>query len=427
MELGVLFGTFFVLLAIGTPVAFCLGFSALATLIVMDISPVIAFQRMISGINVFALLALPFFIFAGELMTRGGIATRLLEFAEAAVGHIRGGLGIVNVSSSLAFGGISGSAVADVSALGSTLIPMMEKRGFHRDFSVNVTTSSAILGLLIPPSHNMIIYAVAAGGSVSIASLFVGGLLPGVVAGLCLMGVVYVISVRRAYPREPFPGWAALVRALVLSLPGLMTAIIILGGVLSGVFTATESAAIAVFWAVGVSVLVYRSLSWTGFREAARASLQTTAMVMIVIGAAAAFGWVLAVNEVPVRLAELVAPLVDDPILLLLLINVILLLLGAIMDMAPLIMIMTPILLPVAEQTGMDPVQFGIMMILNLGIGLITPPVGAVLFVGSAIGRVELEATIRSMWPFYLALLIALGCITFVPAVSLWLPGVFGQ
>ena len=427
MELGVLFGTFFVLLAIGTPVAFCLGFSALATLIAMDISPVIAFQRMISGINVFALLALPFFIFAGELMTRGGIAARLLEFAGAAVGHIRGGLGIVNVSSSLAFGGISGSAVADVSALGSTLIPMMEKRGFHRDFSVNVTTSSAILGLLIPPSHNMVIYAVAAGGSVSIASLFVAGLVPGVVAGLCLMGVVYVMSVRRAYPREPFPGWVILLRTFFLGLPGLLTAIIILGGVMSGIFTATESAAIAVFWALGVSVLVYRSLSWADFRDAVWASLQTTAMVMMVIGAAAAFGWVLAVNDVPVRLAELVAPLVDNPVLLLLLINIILLVLGAIMDMAPLIMIMTPILLPVTEQAGVDPVQFGIVMILNLGIGLITPPVGAVLFVGSAIGKVKLEETIRSMWPFYIALLIALGCVTFIPAVSLWLPGVFDQ
>lgn len=427
MELVVLFGVFFLLLAIGTPVAFCLGCSALATLIYMDISPVIAFQRMISGINVFALLALPFFIFAGELMTRGGIAARLLAFAEAAVGHIRGGLGIVNVSSSLAFGGISGSAVADVSALGSTLIPMMERRGFHRDFSVNVTTSSAILGLLIPPSHNMIIYAVAAGGSVSIASLFVAGLVPGLVAGLCLMGVVYVMSVRRGYPREPFPGWRTLVRAFFLSLPGLMTAVIILGGVMSGVFTATESAAIAVFWAIAVSMLVYRSLNWAEFKNAALAALDTTAMVMVVIGAAAAFGWVLAVNEVPLKLAELVAPLADNPIVLLLLINVMLLILGAIMDMAPLIMIMTPILLPVAEQAGVDPVQFGIMMMLNLGIGLITPPVGAVLFVGSAIGKVSLEETIRSMWPFYFALLAALAFITFVPAVSLWLPSVLGR
>lgn len=422
MELIVLFGLFFALLVIGTPVAFCLGFSAVATLLFMDISPVIAFQRMISGINVFALLALPFFIYAGELMTRGGIADRLLGLASAAVGHIRGGLGIVNVSSSMAFGGISGSAVADVSALGSTLIPMMEKRGFHRDFAVNVTTSSAILGLLIPPSHNMIIYAIAAGGSVSIASLFVAGLIPGIITGLCLMAVVYLISIKRAYPRETFPGWRVLTHTLFASLPGLMTAVIILGGVLSGIFTATESAAIAVFWAVLVSTLVYRSLDFAAFKAATWASLQTTAIVMIVIGCAAAFGWVLAVNDVPTRLAELIAPLADNPILLLLLINLMLLLLGAIMDMAPLIMIMTPILLPVVEKIGVDPVQFGIMLILNLGIGLITPPVGAVLFVGSAIGKVSLEEAVRSMWPFYGALLLALLVITFIPQASLWLP-----
>ncbi len=427
MELVLLFGLFFGLLVIGIPVAFCLGFSAVATLLFMDISPVIAFQRMISGINVFALLALPFFIFAGELMTRGGIADRLLKLAGAAVGHIRGGLGIVNVSSSMAFGGISGSAVADVSALGSTLIPMMEKRGFHRDFSVNVTTSSAILGLLIPPSHNMIIYAIAAGGSVSIASLFVAGIVPGIITGLCLIAVVYFISVKRAYPREDFPGWSFLLRAFVQSLPGLMTAVIILGGVMSGIFTATESAAIAVFWALLVSTLVYRSLGWEAFKAATAAALQTTSMVMIVIGCAAAFGWVLAVNEVPVRLAEFIAPLADNPILLLLLINVMLLLLGAIMDMAPLIMIMTPILLPVVEKIGVDPVQFGILLILNLGIGLITPPVGAVLFVGSAIGKIKLEQAVKSMWPFYGALVLALLFITFVPQVSLWLPNLIAE
>ena len=427
MELIILFGLFFGLLVIGVPVAFCLGFSAVATLLFMDISPVIAFQRMISGINVFALLALPFFIYAGELMTRGGIADRLLGLASASVGHIRGGLGIVNVSSSMAFGGISGSAVADVSALGSTLIPMMEKRGFHRDFSVNVTTSSAVLGLLIPPSHNMIIYAIAAGGSVSIASLFVAGLIPGIITGLCLIGVVYVISAKRGYPREDFPGWRLLLAAFIGSLPGLMTAVIILGGVMTGVFTATESAAIAVFWAILVSTLVYRSMDFGAFVAATRAALQTTAMVMIVIGCAAAFGWVLAVNEVPAQLAQLAAPLVDNPILLLLLINVMLLLLGAIMDMAPLIMIMTPILLPIVEKIGMDPIQFGMLLILNLGIGLLTPPVGSVLFVGSAIGKVSIEAVVRTMWPFYCALLLALLFISFVPQVSLFLPGLIAD
>ncbi len=422
MELLLLFGSFALCLLIGLPVAFCLGLSAVITLLAMDISPVIAFQRMISGINVFALMALPFFIYAGELMTRGGIADRLLRFASAAIGSVRGGLGLVNVSSSMLFGGISGSAVADVSALGSTLIPMMEKRGYDRDYAVNVTTSSATLGLLIPPSHNMIIYAIAAGGTVSIASLFVAGLLPGLVTGLCLMAVAYGIAVKRGYPAEAFPGWRLLFATFVVSLPGLMTAVIILAGVLTGVFTATESACIAVLWSLLVSVAVYRGLDWQGFMVASREAAKTTAMVLLVVGAAAAFGWVLAVLELPAQLAALLAGLQDHPIMLLLLVNLSLLALGAIMDMAPLIMITTPILLPVMEKIGMDPVQFGIMLILNLGIGLLTPPVGSVLFVGCAIAKTRLEDTVKSLWPFYLALLTALLLITFVPAISLALP-----
>lgn len=422
MMLAILFGSFFLLLLIGVPVAFCLAISAVLTLMLMDISPVIAFQMMLSGMNVFALLALPFFIFAGELMTRGGIAERLLAFANAAIGHVRGGLGLVNVSSSMLFGGISGSAVADVSALGSTLIPLMEKRGYDRNFAVNVTISSATLGLLIPPSHNMIIYAIAAGGVVSVAALFAAGLLPGILAGFCLMVVSYWLAIRRRYPRETFPGWQVLLVSLVKSIPGLMTAVIILLGVLSGVFTATESAVIAVFWSVFVSVLIYRSMGFAEFFAAAAAAARTTAMVMLVIGAAAAFGWVLAVNEVPVKLAAFLGEFSDSPILLLLLINLLMLMLGAVMDMAPLIMILTPILLPIVEKLDMDPTQFGVMMILNLGIGLITPPVGSVLFVGCAIGRTSVESVVKSMPPFYLALFLALLLVTFVPAISLAIP-----
>lgn len=422
MEIALLLGSFLLFLLIGLPVAFCLGLSAVITLLSMDISPVIAFQRMISGMNVFALMALPFFIYAGELMTRGGIADRLLTFASAAVGRMRGGLGLVNVSSSMLFGGISGSAVADVSALGSTLIPMMEKRGYDRDYAVSVTTSSATLGLLIPPSHNMIIYAIAAGGSVSVASLFLAGLLPGIVTGLCLMVVAYAIAIKRRYPAEAFPGWRALAVAFLKSLPGLMTAVIILAGVLSGAFTATESACIAVLWAIIISVLVYRGLDWQGFVQATGAAAKTTAMVMLVIGAAAAFGWVLSVLEVPAALASALGELLDSPILLLLLVNIALLALGAIMDMTPLIMITTPILLPVMEKIGMDPVQFGVMLILNLGIGLITPPVGSVLFVGCAIGKTRIEDAVKSLWPFYLALVAALMLITFIPAISMALP-----
>lgn len=425
MSLAVLLVSFIGFLLIGMPVSFCLALSSVLALLSMDISPVIAFQSMISGMNVFALMALPFFIYAGELMTRGGIADRILNFAAAAIGRVRGGLGLVNVSSSLLFGGISGSAVADVSALGSTLIPMMEKRGYDKDYAVAVTTSSATLGLLIPPSHNMIIYAIAAGGSVSVASLFLAGLFPGLVTGLCLMVVAYVIAIKRGYPAETFPGWKLLLISFLRSLPGLMTAVIILAGVLSGIFTATESACIAVLWAILVSCLVYRELDWTSFIQATQESAKTTAMVMLVIGSAAAFGWVLSVLEVPAALASLLGALQDSPILLLLLVNIALLLLGAVMDMAPLIMITTPILLPVMEKIGMDPTQFGVMLILNLGVGLLTPPVGSVLFVGCAIGKTRIEDTIRSLMPFYLALFVALLLVTFVPAISLTLPAWF--
>lgn len=426
MTLLILIVCFTVLLVIGFPVAFCLLISALVTLLMMDISPVAAFQMMLSGMNVFALLALPFFIFAGELMTRGGIAERLLALANTAIGNVRGGLGMVNISSSMLFGGISGSAVADVSALGSTLIPMMEKRGYDKAFAVNVTTSSATLGLLIPPSHNMIIYAIAAGGGVSISGLFVAGLIPGVLTGICLMVVSYWLAIKRNYPTEAFPGWRALFVAFIYSIPGLMTAIIILFGVISGIFTATESAAIAVFWAAIVSMFIYRTMGLKVFWEAAIAASKTTAMVMLVIGSAAAFGWVLSVNEVPVKLADLLSGLTDNPLLLFLLINLMLLFLGAVMDMAPLIMITTPILLPVVQQAGMDATQFGVMMILNLGIGLITPPVGSVLFVGCAVGKVNIEAVVKDMLPFYAALFVALLMITFVPTISLWLPQSLG-
>ncbi|WP_133468088.1 TRAP transporter large permease [Paraglaciecola marina] len=426
MSLVLLTVVFFTLLICGLPVAFCLAISAVSTLLFMDINPVAAFQMMLSGMNIFALLALPFFIFAGELMTRGGIAEKLLTFANSAIGNVKGGLGMVNISSSMLFGGISGSAVADVSALGSTLIPMMEKRGYDKSFAVNVTTSSATLGLLIPPSHNMIIYSIAAGGGVSISGLFAAGLIPGVLTGICLMVVSYWIAIKRNYPTEDFPGWQALFTAFVHSIPGLLTAIIILFGVISGVFTATESAAIAAFWAAIVAAFVYRSMDLDIFWQATLAACKTTAMVMLVIGSAAAFGWVLSVNDVPSMLAAILSSLTDNPILLFLLINLMLLLLGAVMDMAPLIMITTPILLPVVQQAGMDSTQFGIMLILNLGIGLITPPVGSVLFVGCAVGKTNIETVVKGMLPFYLALFTALLLITFIPSVSLWLPNWLG-
>ena len=426
MELVVLFGCFVVLLALGVPVAFCLGLSALATLFYLDIPLVVAFQRMAAGVDVFALLAIPFFIYAGELMNQSGIAEKLVRLAESLLGRLRGGLGQVSVLSCMMFGAVSGSAVASVSAMGSTLTPIMREKGYDDDFAVNVTATGSTTGLLIPPSHNMIIYSIAAGGSVSIVSLFLAGILPGILLGLALMAVTYVVAVRRGYPGGTFPGWHQLFTAFVRAVPGLLSAVIIVGGILSGVFTATESSAIAVVYTVLIAVFVYRSLNWSKFVTATRNAVKTTAIVMLIISAASAFGWLMAVAEVPLRMSEALLSISENPLVLLLIINLILLVLGTFMDMSPLIIITTPIFLPVATQLGMDPVQFGVVLILNLGIGLVTPPVGAVLFVGCAVGGIPIERTLRSIWPFYCAMIFVLLLVTTVPSISLALPRLFG-
>ena len=425
MELAILFGTFVILLALGVPVAFCLGLSALATLLYLDIPLIVAFQRMAAGIDVFALLAIPFFIFAGELMNQSGIAAKLVRLAESMLGRARGGLGQVSVLSCMMFGAVSGSAVASVSAMGSALTPIMREKGYTRDFAVNVTATGSATGLLIPPSHNMIIYSIAAGGSVSIVSLFLAGVVPGILLGLALMAATWLVAVRRGYPGGAFPGWRQLLVAFLQAAPGLLSAIIIVGGILSGVFTATESSAIAVAYTVVIAVLVYRSLNWSKFVTATRNAVRTTAIVMLIIAAASAFGWLMAVAEVPLRMSEALLGISENPLVLFLIINLILLMLGTFMDMAPLIIITTPIFLPVATQLGMDPVQFGVVMILNLGIGLVTPPVGAVLFVGCAVGGITIEKSLRSIWPFYCAMLVVLLLVTAVPSISLALPGLF--
>ena len=419
MELYVLFGTFVVLLLIGVPVAFTLAISALTCAVYMGITPLLVMQRMSAGLSVFALLAIPFFIYAGELMLRGGIADRIVRFAQAALGHARGGLGMVNVTSSVMFGGISGSAVADVSALGSVLIPKMREQGYDADYAVNVTVTSSLIGLIIPPSHNLILYSIALSGAVSVASLFIAGILPGLLLGVCLLVVTWWIAHRRQYPVGTFPGWAIVGMAFLIALPGLLMAVIIVGGVRFGVFTPTEASAIAVIYALAITLIVYRSLSFKAFVEATVAAVRTTAMVMLVIGSATFFGWMLAELQVPAAMFDLISGLSDNPIVILLMINIILLILGSFMDMAPLIMITAPIFQPIAEAVGVDPVQFGIMLIMNLGLGLITPPVGSVLFVGCAVGKVKMEEPLRSIWPFYLAHVFALMLVTYVPSVSL--------
>ncbi|WP_100260664.1 TRAP transporter large permease [Qipengyuania seohaensis] len=425
MEILVLFGVLFLLLAFGVPVAFALFGAALATFAVVDIPLIVAVQRMAAGISVFTLMAIPFFIFAGDLMYRAGIAERLVRVADAAFGRVRGGLGLVNVGASMMFGAVSGSAIASASAIGSTMVPLMDEKGYDRDYSVNVTVTAAIVGLLIPPSHNMIIYAAASGIGVSIGDLFLAGIVPGILTGGLLMLTAWLVARRRNLPTGAFPGWKAFLRAALYAVPGLMTGVIIMGGILSGIFTPTESSAIAVIYTILVGTLVYRNLGWSGTWEAAQKSVRTASMVLFIIAAATAFGFALALLEVPAALASLIGVMTDNPLLALLIINIMLLLLGTFMDMAPLIVITTPIFLPVAIASGIDPVHFGIILMLNLGIGLVTPPVGSVLFVGSAVGKIPIADMVRTIWPFYLTLIAALLLVSFVPALSLWLPGAF--
>ncbi|WP_299046566.1 TRAP transporter large permease [uncultured Tateyamaria sp.] len=426
MGIAVLLGAFAFCVVIGTPVAFALGISAIVAFWFEGLPLMIGFQRIVSGINVFALMAIPFFIFAGELMFHGGIAMRLVRFAQAAVGAVRGGLGIVNVFSSMLFGGISGSAIADISALGSILVPVMKEKGYDADYAVNVTVTSSIAGIIIPPSHNMIIFAIAAGGGISISKLFLAGVVPGILMCICLAAAAYLVAVKRGYSAEKFPGWTALMMAFLGAIPGLLTAVIIVGGVLSGVFTVTESGAFGAIYAFLVTLLVYRSITLDKFKTAVISSVRTTAMVMILIACAGAFAYMLTFYRVPAKTVDLLTGLTENPILILLMINLVLLILGMIMDMAALILICTPIFLPVANSLGIDPLQFGMILLVNLGLGLCTPPVGSCLFVGCAVGKLPMEKAVRTIWPFYIAILVALMLITFVPAISLTLPSLVG-
>ncbi|EPX75510.1 TRAP transporter large permease [Salipiger mucosus] len=422
MGLALLFGLFFLGLLTGMPVAFALGLATVGGFLYEGLPLFIGFQRVLSGISVFSLLAIPFFIFAGELMMQGGIAARLVRLASSAVGWMRGGLGVVNVASSMLFGGISGSAVADTSALGSILMPVMKEKGYDGDYAVNVTVTSSVAGVVIPPSHNMILFAVAAGG-VSVSKLFIAGIVPGILMCVVLGLVAYGIAVKRGYPAETFPGMRSLAISAIVALPGLMTAVIIVGGVLSGVMTVTESGAFGAIWAVLVTIFVYRELTWEKFRAAVVSAVRTTALVMLLVATASAFSYLLTLYRVPDLLAGAVTGISDNPIVILLLLNLVLLGLGMIMDMAALILITTPIFLPVVVGLGMDPIQFGVVLMMNLGLGLCTPPVGACLFVGCVVGNVRIEQAIRTIWPFYLAIFTALMLVTYVPAVSMYLPG----
>lgn len=421
MAVALLVGSFIVLILIKVPIALALVVSSILTGIYLDISIAALTQRMVSGLNSFSLLAIPFFILAGEIMNEGGISRRLINLSNVIIGKIRGGLAMVNVMASTFFGGISGSAVADVSSVGSVLIPMMKEKGYDKDYSVSVTISSAAQGVMIPPSHNMIIYSMAAGG-VSVGALFMAGLVPGLLLGLALMIVTYVIAVKRNYPKgEPIKK-EEIPRIIQEGMLGLMTAVIIIGGIISGVFTPTESAAIGALYAFIITFFVYRDIPLSRFKVILQKSLRTLSMVLFLISASSAFGWLLAYLKVPAMVTELLITISPNDIVTLLIINLILLILGTVMDMAPLILIGTPILLPVVTSLGMDPVHFGIMLILNLAIGLITPPVGSALFVGCSIGKIPIENTIKTMIPFYLTMIIVLLIVTFFPKIVMFLP-----
>ncbi|WHS58034.1 TRAP transporter large permease [Pseudomonas sp. G2-4] len=422
MDALILLGSFLVLIMIGMPVAYALGASALIGAFWIDIPFQAMMIQVTGGVNKFSLLAIPFFVLAGAIMAEGGMSRRLVAFASVLVGFVRGGLSLVNLVASSFFGAISGSSVADTASVGSVLIPEMERRGYPREYATAVTVSGSVQALLTPPSHNAVLYSLAAGGTVSIGSLFMAGIVPGIMMNLCLMALCLVFAKKRNYPKgEVIPLKEAL-KICKEAMWGMMTLFIILGGILSGVFTATESAAIAVVWAFFVTMCIYRDYKWSELPKLMHRTVRTISIVMILIGFAASFGYIMTLMEIPAKITTMFLTLSDNRYVILMCINVMLLLLGTVMDMAPLILILTPILMPVIVGIGVDPVQFGMIMLVNLGIGLITPPVGAVLFVGSAIGKVSIESTVKALLPFYAMLFVVLLLVTYIPAISLWLP-----
>lgn len=421
----VLLGSFFVMILLRFPIAYAVGLASVLCLLSQGLGLATVCQQMVKGISSFSLMAVPFFITMGVLMGSGGISEKLIALANACVGWMRGGLAQVNIVASYFFGGISGSAAADTASLGSILIPMMVDEGYDSDFSTAVTITSSCEGLLVPPSHNMVIYATTAGG-ISVGSLFLAGYLPGALLALSLMIGSYIISLKRNYPKGDRFNLLNFIKQFGASFWALAAVVIVVIGVVSGWFTATESAAVAVIYSLFVSVFVYKGLDWKGVWKVLEGCIDTLSIVLILIATSSVFGFCLTTLHVPELATSAITGLTSNPIILALLLNLILLVLGCIMDMAPIILIATPILLPVATAIGIDPIQFGIMMILNCGIGLLTPPVGAVLFIGSAVGKTPMEKVVKATLPFYACMILTLLLVTFVPQISMLLPTMFG-
>ncbi len=422
MDMLILMGGFAVLCLLGLPVAYALGLAAILTAIWIDLPLEAVMLKTSDGMDDFALLAIPFFILAGGIMAEGGMAARLVNLAKVFVGFMRGGLALVNILASTFFGCISGSSVADTASIGSVMIPQMIKNGYPRLFAVNVTIAGSLQPLLIPPSHNAVIYSLAAGGTISVAHLFIAGVIPGLLLGLSLMALCVYIARRDNFPKgEVIP----LGQALVIfreACWGLLTVFIIIGGILSGIFTPTESAAVACIYSFLVTMFIYRDYKWSELPMLVGRVVRTVGMVMIMIGFSVAFGYLMAIMQVPAKVTQFFLTIASDKYTFLFLVNLLLLVLGTFMDLAPMLLICTPIFLPVIKQFGIDPVHFGIIMILNLGIGLLTPPVGPTLAVGCAIGKVTMEAVSRSIMIFYIPMIIVLILVTYIPALTLWLP-----
>ncbi|HEX3576140.1 MAG TPA: TRAP transporter large permease, partial [Rhodopila sp.] len=407
---------------------YSLGLAALAAAWWVDIPPEAVMLQVSSGVSKFAMLTIPFFVLAGAIMAEGGMARRLVGFANVLVGflRLRGGLSVVNIVATTFLSGISGSAVADISAVGSVMIPQMEEAGYPRVFATNVTITASVQALMIPPSHNAVIYSLATGGTISIFSLFLAGVMPGLLLGFALIVLCLVMAYRNGHPKGDAVPVRLAARMALDAFWGLITLIIILGGILGGVFTAVEAGAVACVWAFFVTMFIYLDYRWRDLPALVHRTLRTVSMVMTLIAFASAVGYMMALMQVPAKITTALLEVSHNKYVILMLVNVLLLVLGCLLDMAPAILIVTPILLPVMVNFGVDPVHFGMIMLMNLGIGLCHPPVGAILFVGCAVGKVSLEQVMREIWPFYLVMFTVLMLVTYIPAISLWLVHLHG-
>ncbi|WPP51230.1 TRAP transporter large permease [Catalinimonas niigatensis] len=428
LEILILVLSFVILLGLGVPIAFSIGISAMLTMLV-SIPAISSFttiaQRMATGLDSFALLAIPFFILAGQLMNRGGIAAKLIDFAKVLVGKLPGGLAYVNIIASMLFGAISGSAVAAASAIGGIMNPRMVKEGYSRPFSAAVNITSATTGMIIPPSNILIVYSLASGG-VSIAALFVAGYIPGLLVGFSLMIVAGVFAYRKGYAVGEGSTLKEGIMKFLDAIPSLILLVLVIGGIIAGIFTATEASAVAVLYTLVLSMVFYRKVKWRDLPDIFLQTVNTTSIVMILIGTSIGMSWVMSYENLPQGVSNALLSISDNPIVVLLLINLILLFVGVFMDMTPAVLIFTPIFLPVVTELGMDPTHFGIVMVLNLCIGLCTPPVGSVLFVGCSVANIGIDKVIRPLLPLFIAMVISLILVTYIPALSLWLPSLFG-